>query len=35
MCNNNPPKVGKCYCGCGKKTKGYFVSSHDRKAESF
>ena len=32
---NEPPRTGSCYCGCGGWTKGYFVPSHDRRAESF
>lgn len=27
-------KTGKCWCGCGRKTKAHFVSGHDRKAEA-
>ena len=28
--------TGRCYCGCGKQTKGrsFFVPGHDRKAET-
>ena len=32
---NEPPRTGNCYCGCGGSTKGYFVPTHDRIAESF
>ena len=26
--------TGWCWCGCGGKTKAYFIPSHDRKAEA-
>ena len=29
----DPPKTGKCYCGCGGATTGYWVRGHDRHAE--
>ena len=35
MCNGDPPKEGKCYCGCGGSTKRHFKSGHDRRALNF
>jgi hypothetical protein len=32
----NAPKVGSCYCGCGRPTRGHFADEggHDAKAAS-
>ena len=32
-----PPKVGKCYCGCGETANKnrHFAQGHDRQAESY
>lgn len=30
---NEPHKTGKCWCGCGGATRGYWVPGHDRHAE--
>ena len=35
MSNEGPPKVEKCYCGCGGSTKGHFKQGHDKRALSF
>jgi hypothetical protein len=26
------PKVGTCYCGCGRQTGGHFAPGHDQRA---
>jgi hypothetical protein len=28
----NVPKVGTCYCGCGRQTGGHFAPGHDQRA---
>ena len=28
------PKVGTCYCGCGRSTKRHFATGHDGRAAS-
>ena len=33
MSESEPPKTGKCYCGCGGDTSGHWVPGHDRHAE--
>ncbi len=29
-----PPPNGKCWCGCGTATEGYFARGHDKRAEA-
>ena len=28
-----PPKTGKCWCGCNDDTGGHFAQGHDRRAQ--
>ena len=36
MNNQEPPMVGRCYCGCGKATNKHFAGQgHDLRAKSF
>lgn len=27
-----PPKTGRCYCGCGRRTNGWWAPGHDTSA---